>query len=210
MTPIARAYAVIPAAGRSHRMGEPKLLLPWGDRTLLEHTLAAWMASEVTSVVLVAHPQDLAIHDLARRSGADVVAPTDPPDDMQQSLAVGLGSIAKRLAPQPEDVWLTAPADMPFLSAELIDALLDAARQCDAPIVAPRVAGRRGHPVLLRWPLAEELRQLAPGSGLHALTRRHEVREIDWPDARILEDLDTPEDYRLRIAQASRSLEPGA
>ena len=34
-TPHPAIAAVIAAAGRSTRMGEPKQLLPWGDRTVL-------------------------------------------------------------------------------------------------------------------------------------------------------------------------------
>lgn len=196
MKPAERSYAIVPAAGRSRRMGQPKLLLPWKGRTLLEHVLAAWTDSAVTSVIVVAHADDARLRDLARRCGADVVAPTDPPEDMQSSLAVGLRHVAKRLAPQSEDLWLAAPADLPFVTAELIDALLAAARRTDRAIVAPRAAERRGHPLVLRWPLADELSHLPSGSGLHALTRRHGVWEIDWPDERIHWDVDTPEDYR--------------
>jgi CTP:molybdopterin cytidylyltransferase MocA len=38
--PTMQTFAIIPAAGRSVRMGQPKLLLPWGQTTLLEHVLA--------------------------------------------------------------------------------------------------------------------------------------------------------------------------
>lgn len=200
MKPAERSYAIVPAAGRSRRMGQPKLLLPWGDRTLLEHALAAWTGSAVTSVIVVAHADDARVQDLARSCGAEVVAPTDPPDDMQASLAAGLRHVAKRRAPQPEDFWLAAPADLPFVTAELIDSLLAAARRTEHPIVAPRAAERRGHPLVLRWPLADELSNLPPGAGLHALTRRHRVCEIDWPDERIHRDLDTPEDYQRGAA----------
>ena len=31
-----RSFAIIPAAGRSVRMGRQKLLMPWGDATLIE------------------------------------------------------------------------------------------------------------------------------------------------------------------------------
>ena len=53
-----RSFAVVPAAGRSERMGAPKLLLPLGDSTVIEHVLAAWTASPVTRTVVVVRADD--------------------------------------------------------------------------------------------------------------------------------------------------------
>ena len=33
--------AIILAAGRSRRMGQPKMLLPWGETTVLGHVIQA-------------------------------------------------------------------------------------------------------------------------------------------------------------------------
>src|SRR5438874_1514761 len=43
LTPIA-AGVIILAAGRSRRMGRPKMLLPWGNTTVLGHLVAQWQA----------------------------------------------------------------------------------------------------------------------------------------------------------------------
>ena len=53
-----RTFAIIPAAGRSQRMGQPKLLLPWRNSTIIEHVLAAWRASQVSHMLMVVHPAD--------------------------------------------------------------------------------------------------------------------------------------------------------
>ena len=45
-----RAFAIVPAAGRSTRMGRPKLLLPWSDGSMIESQLRAWRASRVAAV----------------------------------------------------------------------------------------------------------------------------------------------------------------
>ena len=39
-------YAVVPAAGRSSRMGRPKLSLPLGERTVLEQVILALRKAE--------------------------------------------------------------------------------------------------------------------------------------------------------------------
>ncbi len=119
---------------------------------------------------------------------------------MKDTVRAGLRYIHDHFHPSADDVWLLAPADLPHLSPKTIDAVL-AAHEAAAPaIVAPRQGDRRGHPVLLPWPLAAEVEKLGEGAGVNQLLRRHSVREIVLPASPTeLQDLDTPEDYeRLR------------
>src|SRR5207237_3552168 len=48
--------ALIPAAGKSTRMGRPKLALPLGGRTVLEHVVAALRDAGVEHVLVVVGP----------------------------------------------------------------------------------------------------------------------------------------------------------
>ena len=68
--------AVVVAAGRSERMGQDKLLLPLGDRPVLEHTLRAVDAAErVDEIILVTR------EDLMKLTAADVDAVRALPKD---------------------------------------------------------------------------------------------------------------------------------
>ena len=69
------SFAIIPAAGRSQRMGEPKLLLPWGQSTIIEHVLAVWCASRVEAVVMVVHPDDVRPAELGRKRAPACFSP---------------------------------------------------------------------------------------------------------------------------------------
>jgi molybdenum cofactor cytidylyltransferase len=196
-----RFFAIVPAAGRSVRMGRPKLLLPWGDATLVEQVLTAWRASRVNSVVVVVHPDDVKVAGLCRRAGAEVVTPRRPPEDMKASVGHALAHIGAQHAPTAADAWLLAPADMPGLSAALIDAVIAAHDAASPRVVVPTSSGRRGHPVLFPWSLAGEVPKLAAAAGLKELVNRHQCVEIAWPNASAFADVDTPEDYhRLRDA----------
>jgi molybdenum cofactor cytidylyltransferase len=198
-----QTFAVIPAAGRSRRMGQPKLLLPWGASTVIEHVLAAWSASRVDHVVVVVDPAD---RELARRCaacGVEVVVPDEAPAEMKDSVMLGL-RWAEHYQPDARDAWLVAPADMPGLKSEIINLLVDAhgaalARGEKPCIRAARYSGRRGHPVLFPWPLAAEVARLGPDEGLDALVARRGLEHLDVPAGQIPEDFDTPEEYaRLR------------
>src|SRR5690606_37389168 len=51
-----RSFAILPAAGQSRRMGAPKLLLPWGETTLIGEVIRSWKDSRVDQVLVVIHP----------------------------------------------------------------------------------------------------------------------------------------------------------
>lgn len=176
-------------------MGAPKLLLPWRGSTVIEHVLSAWQAAGVTRRVVVTHRDDLELSRLARAAGADVVTPAIPPPDMKSSVRAALEYLIDRDHPAPDDAWLLAPADMPQLDATVIQALLAAAPQYPGAIVVPTHEGQRGHPVLFRFSMVEEVRSLSESEGVNQLLARFPVVEIPVGDRAILEDLDTPEDY---------------
>ena len=199
-----KTFAIIPAAGRSQRMGRPKLLLPWGNTTIIEHVIGVWRASRVDRIVMVVHPLDEALADLGSRSGTEVVRPAAAPPEMKDSVVLALAAAAQ-YAPTDTDAWLLAPADMPGLTAASIDRVIEAhadavARNAAATIIAASWQGRRGHPVLFPWSLAAEVPRLAANEGLNALVNRHRIELVETgPDA-VADDLDTPEDYeRLRV-----------
>jgi molybdenum cofactor cytidylyltransferase len=200
-----RSFAIIPAAGRSRRMGEPKLLLPWGASTVIEHVLAAWRASRVDNVVVVLHRDDHRLAELCAERGAIVSAPETPPPQMKDSVRCGLDLVAGTCQPQDDDAWLVAPADMPGLSTAVIDRLIEAhaaelnQHSGHRPIRAARYGAKPGHPVLFPWPLAAEVARLGDNEGLDVLVARLGVEYVDFALQANPEDFDTPADYeRLR------------
>lgn len=199
--PAFRSFAIVPAAGQSSRMGTPKLLLPWGETTIIESVLDAWKGAQVRATVVVVPPDDRELADLCWHAGAEVVVPSQQPGDMKQSVRIALRHIAKHLRPRETDVWLVAPADMPHLSSPIIARLLEKHRPDEPRILLPTLNGRRGHPALFPWPLAGRVDELGPDEGLNALVQREHPLEIPCddlagPDA--FGDVDTPEDYGNR------------
>ena len=192
----ARCFAIVPAAGRSQRMGSPKLLLPWQGSTIIEHVLTTWKATPVSRVVVIVHPDDHELACTCRQARVDVVVPAAPPPDMKASVLHGLEFLEREEQPTAADAWLLAPADMPLLTIDHIGQVLAAHDPAAPCIVVPRHAGRRGHPVLFPWPFVSEVQRLTADEGLNRLLERLEVREIATADPGILADIDTPDDYR--------------
>jgi len=192
-----RSFAVIPAAGRGVRMGGHKLLLPWGGSTVIEHVLSAWCSSSIGHVAVVIRPGDSELLARCRGLAVDVVVPDADPAEMKDSVRLGLQWTRRRYGPRPVDAWLLAPADMPRLSAALIDRVLTAYDLRQPSICIPvDPAGRRGHPVLFPWTLASEVDALGRGESLQQIVRRHPVRTVATAEAEPFQDVDTPEDYQ--------------
>jgi len=197
-----RYFALIPAAGHSTRMGQPKLLMPLGDRPLILHSIDAWQRSRIDRIVVVVRSGDDVLAKVVRRAGVDLVVPGVPPPDMKASLQAVLRYIEQSFAPTGDDAFLVAPADMPRLSAAVINRLLD--EHCargESSILIPTIAGRRGHPVLFPWSLAAEVHGLKADEGLNAIVERQNRRQIPCEDLAAdneypFADIDTPEDFR--------------
>lgn len=176
-------------------MGKPKLLMPWRDQTIMDHVLGAWTESRVDHVIVVMRKDDHPLRQVCSRWPVEVVRPERHPADMKASIQVALRHIDCAYDPSASDLWMVAPADLPRLSAELINAVADAARDRDG-IVIPQFGGHQGHPVAFPWGLASEVFSLAANEGLDRLIARHAAFHLALPAEDRVEDVDTPEDYR--------------
>lgn len=178
-------------------MGAQKLLLPWESHTVLENLLTSWKQSQVSEMVLVTRRSEEEVVQRAKASGALVVTPEVDPPEMKISVAHGLQFVRDHFFPTDTDVWLLAPADMPRLSARVVDQLLrEAASWKQQSILVPMIGEQRGHPVLFPWALADEVFSLSENEGINQLLKRHPVQMLPCDDPAILEDIDTPEDYQ--------------
>ena len=91
--------AVVPAAGHSSRMGRPKLALPLGDRTVLEHVVAALRDGGAAHVVVVIGPHVPELVPLAESAGADVCRLPEATADMRATVEHGLRWLEDRHRP---------------------------------------------------------------------------------------------------------------
>jgi CTP:molybdopterin cytidylyltransferase MocA len=87
-----RIGAVLLAAGKSTRMGEPKQVLPLAGRPLLAHTLENLQTARISEIILVL---GFAADEIRRRVAVDGVKVVENPDyeqGMGSSLRVGLSA----------------------------------------------------------------------------------------------------------------------
>ena len=88
-----RLFALIPAAGRSRRMGTSKLLLPWQGTTVIEHLIGTLTRPGIAAVVIVVRPDDHALQETVQRTHAIIIIPDHEPPEMRDSVEIGLRAI---------------------------------------------------------------------------------------------------------------------
>ncbi|QDU38716.1 molybdopterin-guanine dinucleotide biosynthesis protein MobA [Maioricimonas rarisocia] len=189
--------ALIPAAGRSRRMGRPKLLLPLGDRRVIDWLLDALRTADLYDVFLLARMDDADLVEAVLDRVTMTVQPAADPPDMRTSVKYLLDEARDKLWPRPDDGWMLVPADHPVLKPELLATLCKAWQTCEADVLVPEYEGRRGHPTIFRWSLAERVAAIPPDQGLNWLLRQPDVNVQTMPtnDPLVLQDMDTPNDY---------------
>lgn len=190
-------YAIVPAAGLSRRMGQPKLVMTLGSRPVVRHLLDALSHSSILAAAIVYRRDDERLEQVL--TDCDVIScrPEIDPPDMRASVEHGLTEIERRFAPSPDAGWLLIPADHPVVDPQIVQQLIESWNDCDADVLIPTFNGRRGHPTIFRWSLVEPIRKLPADCGLNTLVHDDTIVVMELPvdSDSILLDLDTPEDF---------------
>ncbi|HEY6064582.1 MAG TPA: nucleotidyltransferase family protein [Thermoanaerobaculia bacterium] len=137
-----RLAAVVPAAGRSRRMGSDKILLPFAGSTMLGTVLRKLSDAGAAPTVAVLRADLPEAHRVARDAGAEVVVNPDPDGEMLASIRLGVERLEGSI-----DAFFVWPADHPAVRPETLLALARGAARDVA--VIPTFTGVRGHPAVV-------------------------------------------------------------
>jgi len=185
--------AIVLAAGESRRMGTQKLLLPFGDTTVVGAAVRAAKASRAGRTLVVLGSDHEAVRDALEPLSVGFVINPNYRLGMLTSIQAGI-----RALPPEAKAAVIVLGDQPFLASRVIDGIVEAYGKSAKGIIIPAFKGRRGHPVLIDLKHRAEVVALDPCDGLRALMLAHpeDILEVEVADPNILRDLDTPEDYR--------------
>lgn len=187
------------AAGRSTRMGQSKALLayPGSGETLVARLVRSLGEGGANPVLVVGRSDDdelrAAVGAIAP-SARFIVNPDADAGGQLSSLLVAIDAADLLGAPG----ILMTPVDVARVSAATVSALLRASRDAPGRIIRAVHSGRHGHPVIFPRAVFDELRRADRAEGAKAVVRAHaaEVIDVDVADAGVLDDIDTPDDYR--------------
>ncbi|HEU0113764.1 MAG TPA: nucleotidyltransferase family protein, partial [Thermomicrobiales bacterium] len=196
--PGAMISGVVLAAGDSSRLGRTKQLLPLAGAPLLAHVLRHAVASRLDDVVLVLGHDAEAIAEAVGEWGQRIAVNPDFAAGQSTSLKIGLAA-----APPEAEAVLILLGDQPEVGPEIIDAVIDAFRRGDRPIVAPTYGGAIGNPVLFRRDCFPDLAQLTGDEGARRFIRARpdDVLRVPVSGGPPPADVDTEADYAALLAR---------
>jgi molybdenum cofactor cytidylyltransferase len=188
------------AAGESRRMGEPKALLSYRGATFLEHLLSVTRHPRIGITRVVLGAQAAKISAKARLDPAIVVFNSDWPKGQLSSIHAAIRSLPPKLT----EGLILFPVDHPLVSSGLIAQLIEAFDAGRSAIVLPNYHGRRGHPVIFRATLYEDLLRAPFEIGARQVVWMHanDVQEIPTEEEGVILNLNDPETLKKALGGA--------
>jgi molybdenum cofactor cytidylyltransferase len=189
---MSHVAAIVLAAGRGTRFGdELKLLAQIGGKALVRHVAEAAANSTADPVIVVtgycSNEVEAALHGLP----VQILYNALYAQGLSTSLRAGFSAL-----PPTTRAAVILLGDMPFVKADLIDALVAEWRERGEPAaLVPTLDGRRGNPVVLSRDLQAMIEDLSGDVGAGSLLRkRSDV--LKWPttDPAVAQDIDTREE----------------
>jgi molybdenum cofactor cytidylyltransferase len=196
-----RLAAIILAAGRSARMGKPKMLLPWAGTSVIGHLLAQWsrVGAKQAALVCAENDQPMAT-ELDRLGFPNAGRIYNPLPDRGMFSSI---QCAARWPGWSEGIthWAVVLGDQPHLRDETLHDLLGFAAAHPGEVCQPRQGGHRHHPVILPKPVFEKLADTT-SPDLKDFLNSCEAAQCDLDDPGLALDIDRPEDYERALALA--------
>lgn len=188
-------WGVLLAAGQSNRYGEEnKLLADLDGMPLIHHAATTLLESSLQGVtVVVGHECDRlreAVDDFS------IEIRENPSYDLGQSTSVCEGVRAAQA--NGADGVLIALGDMPAVTVDSINLLIEAYEYGVSDVLAAACEGARGNPVLFDERFFDQLLAIDGDiGGRDLLTKNYGARTIETGDPGVLSDIDRPTDLDL-------------
>ena len=183
--------AVVLSGGESRRMGTPKALIAYRGRTFLENLIEVTRHPRVgvTRIVVGAHADEIRKRFPAHASEIVVNALWSRGQ---------LSSIQAAILTFPADTTdgvILCPVDHPIVSAHLVARLIEEFDATGKAIALPVYRGRRGHPVIFRANLYQDLLRASPQLGARQVVWGHpeDVCELSTEEEGVVLNINDPD-----------------
>jgi molybdenum cofactor cytidylyltransferase len=186
---------VILAAGSSSRLGQPKQLLNFGNKNLLQFSIEQAVRVNKGPVVTVLGSHAEIIRSTIENQSAQIIINHSWEEGMGSSIRCGTAMMLQKYPLTDAIIFMVC--DQPYLSTNHLEALMLEAETSQKGIVASTYKDTAGTPVLFHKKYFNELLELKGIEGAKKLISKYsgDVSYILFVSGEV--DIDTVADYEL-------------
>jgi molybdenum cofactor cytidylyltransferase len=186
---------VILAAGASARMGRPKQLLLYRGQTLIRWAVESALASVCRPIVVVIGAHAELLKKELLHLPVLVADNGEWQKGMSSSIRIGIETLVT--SGEELEGAVIMLCDQPFVTAGVVNALVEARRKTGKMIVASAYGEARGVPAFFSRQFFPEITALKANEGARQVIANHpdDVATISFAEGAI--DVDTPRDYEM-------------
>lgn len=191
---------IILGAGKSSRMKQVKMLLPFDGYTVIETVVHASLNSKAAHSIVVTGAYEKQISQQIKHLPVQISFNADYEQGMLSSVQCGVYSV------DGFEAFMILPGDQPLVKTSTIDCLIEAWRRSDKGLVVPTFNGKKGHPVLIHHKYKERINHLDANIGLRQLFHEHsdDILYYEIDSEEVLIDLDKPDDYQKALKRSDK------
>ena len=184
-------YNIIPAAGKSKRMGVNKYLLPINNKSMISAVIDNLIKANLKQIYVVISKNNDIYNKIKEYNNINILINDLDSSEMADSIKVAL----KNINASDSDGILITPADIPLIKVDTIKGLIKSFIENKNKIIIPIYKGRKGHPVILP---SKIIYDLFNENTLRDVIKKHkdEILYFKVNDEGILLDIDNEEDYK--------------
>ncbi|MDP1545484.1 MAG: nucleotidyltransferase family protein [Anaerolineales bacterium] len=184
--------AIVLAAGESKRMGEPKMLMPWGRSTVLQTVISTLQTAGIKDILVVTGGAREQVERLIGQTVQTVYNEDYKKSEMLHSIQLGLAAKMREAS-----AALICLGDQPQIERGSVRSVCDAFLKTKSRLVVPSYQMHRGHPWLVARALWDEILLMHEPETMRDFLNRHKdkIHYLNRDTPSILQDVDTPEDY---------------
>nr|MBP7323306.1 molybdenum cofactor cytidylyltransferase [Deltaproteobacteria bacterium] len=184
---------IILAAGESRRMGRPKLLLPWGNTTILGKVVDTYLETTISELIVVIGDNQESLKEILTSKPVIIVENPQYHEGMSTSIRKGIEA-----ASDQAEGYLIGLGDQPLITSDIINRLVSVFVEENPGIAVCSYKQEKGHPVVFARTFRKTLCNLTGDMGGRTIIRQHgeQVRYVDVGSKAIFVDIDTPDDYK--------------
>jgi len=188
--------AVVLAAGEARRFGSPKMLMPFGESTIIGAVVHALTRVGIAPIIVVAGANFDDIKKALVEQPVEVVRNPNPGGEMISSIKIGVKAL-----PDSLDRFIIALGDQPRIKPEGLSHLIEEQTGSGKGIAIPTYEGKRGHPVVFGSSYLKEIPTLGNEQTLRDLIETHhsDIVEIGCDSDAYVRDIDTREEYEHEL-----------